>query len=180
MWETIREAILEIRKHTKKGSININTNGSKPDAVKALCEAGLDSIRVSTNSARSEIYMPYYRPNNYVFEDIIESLKVVRAFGGWTSINYFVFPGMTDSVAEYEALRKLIIDTDLKMIQWRNFNIDPDWYLGKIGVHDTGECLGMHQLMQLLQEEFPQLKFGYYNPPIERIHGKFEMDFAHL
>ncbi|HEY9364959.1 MAG TPA: radical SAM protein, partial [Chitinophagaceae bacterium] len=180
MWETIREAILEIRKHTKKGSININTNGSKPDAVKALCEAGLDSIRVSTNSARSEIYLPYYRPNNYVFEDIIESLKVVRDFGGWTSINYFVFPGMTDSVAEYEALRKLIIDTDLKMIQWRNFNIDPDWYLGKIGVHDTGECLGMHQLTQLLQEEFPQLKFGYYNPPMERIHGKFETDFAHL
>ncbi len=24
------------------------------------------------------------------------------------------------------------------MIQWRNFNIDPDWYLGKIGVAETG------------------------------------------
>ena len=106
MWETIREAIIEIRKHTSKGSININTNGSKPDAVQSLCEAGLDSIRVSTNSARKEIYMPYYRPNNYQFEDIVESLKVVNSFGGWTSINYFVFPGMTDSVAEYEALEK--------------------------------------------------------------------------
>ena len=41
-------------------------------------------------------------------------------------INYFVFPGMTDSVAEYEALRKVIRETGLKMIQWRNFNIDPD------------------------------------------------------
>ena len=179
MWETIREAIIEIRKHTQKGSININTNGSKPDAVKALCEAGLNSIRVSTNSARREIYMPYYRPNNYDFEDIIESLKVVRDFGGWTSINYFVFPGMTDSVAEYEALRKLIIDTDLKMIQWRNFNIDPDWYLGKIGVVDSGEILGMKQLMELIREEFPQLKFGYFNPPMERIKGQYDFDFAH-
>jgi wyosine [tRNA(Phe)-imidazoG37] synthetase (radical SAM superfamily) len=179
MWETIRDAIIEIRKHTKKGSININTNGSKPDAVKALCEAGLDSIRVSTNSARREIYMPYYRPNNYDFDDIVESLKIVNSFGGWTSINYFVFPGMTDSVAEYEALRKLIQDTGLKMIQWRNFNIDPDWYLGKIGVADTGECLGVNQLQQLIREEFPALKFGYFNPPIERIKGKFEMDFAH-
>jgi wyosine [tRNA(Phe)-imidazoG37] synthetase (radical SAM superfamily) len=134
MWETIREAIIEIRKHTTKGSININTNGSKPDAVKILCEAGLNSIRVSTNSARREIYLPYYRPNNYEFEDIIESLKIVKDFGGWTSINYFVFPGMTDTVAEYEALRKLIIHTNLCMIQWRNFNIDPDWYLGKIGI----------------------------------------------
>ncbi len=179
MWETIAEAIKEIRKHTKKGSININTNGSKPDAVKALCEAGLDSIRVSTNSARSEIYMPYYRPNNYQFEDIVESLKVVTSFGGWTSINYFVFPGMTDSVAEYEALRKLIKETGLKMIQWRNFNIDPDWYLGKIGVADTGECLGVNQLQQIIRDEFPDLKYGYFNPPIERIKGKFEMEFAH-
>ena len=179
MWETLRDAIIEIRKHTKKGSININTNASKPDAVKVLCEAGLNSMRVSTNSARSEIYMPYYRPNNYDFNDLIESLHTMRSYGGWTSINYFVFPGMTDSVAEYEALRRLIIETDLCMIQWRNFNIDPDWYLGHIGVTDTGECLGMKQLMNLLHDEFPNLKFGYFNPPIERIKGRFEMDFAH-
>ena len=178
MWETIRASIIEIRKHTDKGSININTNGSKPDAVKALCEVGLNSIRVSTNSARKHIYEPYYRPNNYQFEDIIESLKVMRSYGGWTSINYFVFPGMTDSVEEYEALRKLIIDTDLSMIQWRNFNIDPDWYMGKIGVHETGEMLGVKQLMNLIAEEFPKVKFGYFNPPIERIKGDYQIDFA--
>src|SRR5438477_41293 len=173
MWDTIRDAIIEIRKHTSKGSVNINTNGSRPDAVRALCEVGLNSIRVSTNSARREIYMPYYRPNNYEFEDIIESLRIVNSFGGWTSINYFVFPGMTDSAAEYEALRKLIQATNLNMIQWRNFNIDPDWYLGKIGVTDTGECIGVKQLMGLIHKEFPQLRFGYFNPPVERIKGTF-------
>lgn len=179
MWETIARAITEIRRHTPNGSININTNGSKPAAVKALCEAGLNSIRVSTNSVQKHIYEAYYRPNNYGFEDIIESLKIVRSYGGWTSINYFVFPGMTDSVEEYEALRKLITDTDLRMIQWRNFNIDPDWYLGKIGVYETGESLGIKQMMMLIREEFPLLKFGYFNPPIERIKGNYEMDFAH-
>jgi pyruvate-formate lyase-activating enzyme len=179
MWETIRKTIIEIRKHTQRGSININTNGSKPDAIKILCDAGLNSIRVSTNSVRPEIYTPYYRPNNYEFSDIIESLKVVRDFGGWTSINYFVFPGMTDSIAEYEALRQVIIDTDLCMIQWRNFNIDPDWYLGKTGITDTGEALGMKQLLELLQDEFPKLKFGYFNPPMERIKGIYQADFAH-
>ncbi|GGH66414.1 radical SAM protein [Filimonas zeae] len=179
MWQTIRESIIEIRKHTSKGSININTNGSNPQAVKALCEVGLNSIRVSTNSARKHIYTPYYRPNNYEFEDIVESLKVVRSFGGWASINYFVFPGMTDSVEEYEALRKLIIDTDLTMIQWRNFNIDPDWYLGQINVAETGECMGVKQMMDLIHEEFPKVRFGYFNPPIERIKGNYELDFAH-
>lgn len=179
MWETIREAIIEIRKHTQKGSININTNGSMPKAVKALCDVGLNSIRVSTNSVRKHIYEPYYRPNNYQFEDIIESLKVVNSYGGWTSINYFVFPGVTDTVEEYEALRQMIKDTGLKMIQWRNFNIDPDWYLGKIGVTETSELLGIKQLMELIREEFPDLKFGYFNPPIERIKGNYEVDFAH-
>ena len=178
MWQTLREAIIEIRKHTSKGSININTNGSMPQAVKALCEVGLDSIRVSLNSVRKHVYDPYYCPNNYKFEDIIESLKVMNSFGGWTSINYFVFPGMTDSVEEYEALRKVIRDTGLKMIQWRNFNIDPDWYLGKINITDTGEALGIKQLMELIHEEFPEVKFGYFNPPMERIKGDFHVDFA--
>lgn len=178
MWETIREAIIDIRKHTQKGSININTNGSMPAAVKALCEAGLNSIRVSTNSVRKEIYTPYYRPNNYVFEDIIESLKIVKSFGGWTSINYFVFPGMTDNTDEYEALRKLIISIGLNMIQWRNFNIDPDWYLRKIGITETGESIGIKQMMELLKDEFSNLKFGYFNPSMERMKGDFEIDFA--
>lgn len=179
MWETLRQSILEIRKHTSKGSININTNGSKPAAVEALCQAGLNSIRVSTNSAQKHIYEAYYRPNNYQFEDIVESLKVMRRFGGWTSINYFVFPGVTDSEAEYEALRKLIRETDLKMIQWRNFNIDPDWYLGKINLYETGDILSVKQLQELIREEFPDLKYGYFNPPMERIKGNYELDFAH-
>jgi MoaA/NifB/PqqE/SkfB family radical SAM enzyme len=179
MWETIGEAIREIRKHTDRGSININTNGSMPKAVRALCEAGLDSIRVSTNSLQKSWYENYYRPNNYSFEDIVESLKVLHEFGGWSSINYFVFPGMTDTEAEYEALRKVIRETNLKMIQWRNFNIDPDWYLGRMGITEPMEFMGIRNMMNLIREEFPDLKFGYYNPPIERIKGNFEQDFAH-
>ena len=179
MWETIKPTIIEIRKHTNKGSININTNGSKPDAVKQLFNAGLNSIRVSINSAQKDIYTKYYRPNNYTFDDIVASLKVAHECGGWSSINYFVFPGMTDSVEEYEALRKLIKETNVKMIQWRNFNIDPDWYLGLIGITETSEMIGVKQMMNLIKEEFPSIKFGYFNPPIERIKGDFELDFAH-
>ena len=179
MWETIREAIIQIRKFTNKGSININTNGSKPDAVEALCKVGLNSIRVSTNSLQKQIYDPYYLPNNYAFEDIIESLRIVNKYGGWTSINYFVFPGVTDSESEYEALRKTIKNTGLKMIQWRNFNIDPDWYYEKINLSDLGETMGIKQLMALIKEEFPHIKYGYFNPPVERINGNYELDFAH-
>ena len=178
MWETIKEAIKEIRKHTSRGSININTNGSMPKAVRALCEVGLDSIRVSTNSLQKSWYEKYYRPNNYKFEDIIESLRIVDEFGGWSSINYFVFPGMTDTEGEYEALRRVIKETNLKMIQWRNFNIDPDWYLGKMGITEPMDVFGIRNMMDMLREEFPNLKYGYFNPPMERIKGDYERDFA--
>ncbi|MEM1217608.1 MAG: radical SAM protein [Bacteroidota bacterium] len=178
MWRTIREAIQQIRRFTDKGSININTNGSKPDAVAALCEVGLNSIRVSTNSVQKWLYDAYYIPNNYTFEDIIESLRIVNQNGGWTSINYFVFPGMTDSEEEYQALRTVIRETGLNMIQWRNFSIDPDWYLEKAGVEDTPPTMGIRTLMQRLRAEFPDLKFGYFNPPIERIKGDYSTDFA--
>jgi pyruvate-formate lyase-activating enzyme len=178
MWETIKDAIVEIRKHTQKGSVNINTNGSKPAAVEQLMKAGLNSIRVSLNSAQADIYTKYYRPNNYKFEDIVESLKVVKQYGGWASINYFVFPGMTDSIAEFDALCDLIRTTGLDMIQWRSFNIDPDWYLGKMGVADVGECMGVKQMLELIHEEFPNVKYGYFNPPIERMKN-YDVDFAH-
>lgn len=179
MWETIEGSIKEIRKHTQKGSININTNGCNPKAVKKLMEAGLNSIRVSLNSFREDVYLKYYRPNNYTFQDILESMKIVRDMGGWTSINYFVFPGMTDNVEEVEQLLKAIEYTNLSMIQWRNFNIDPDWYLGKIGMHDCGERYGIRQTMDIIKEEFPHVKFGYFNPPIERIKGNYDEAFAH-
>jgi hypothetical protein len=100
-------------------------------------------------------------------------------YGGWTSLNYFVFPGMTDAPEELDALVSLIQKTGLKMIQWRNFNIDPDWYLGRINVADTPEYIGIKNMMAHLSELFPHLKFGYYNPAIERIQGDFNVHFAH-
>ncbi len=173
MWETIRDAIREIRKKTQKGSININTNGSLPKAVEALCKAGLNSIRVSTNSVRPEIYNAYYLPNNYQFGALAESVKTVRRYGGWASLNYFVFPGMSDDPREYEALRQFIRETDLSMIQWRNFNIDPDWYLEKIHYEPPAmPPMGVSVLMDKIQEEFPHLTYGYFNPPIEKIRER--------
>lgn len=178
MWETIREAILQIRKFTSNGSININTNGSKPDAVNLLCQSGLNSIRVSMNSAQARLYTAYYLPNNYQFQDIVESLKTVRSYGGWASINYFVFPGVTDTETEYQALCDLIDYTDLSMIQWRNFNIDPDFYLHKLNIDEGDPGMGILTMMNRLRKKYPHLKFGYFNPPKERM-ANYEMDFAH-
>lgn len=164
VWQLIRDAIKEIRKKTSRGIINMNSNGSKPSAVEELMKVGLNSIRVSTNSARKDVYESYYLPNNYSFEDIVESSRIVRQYGGWASINYFTFPGMTDHPEEFEALRKWIRHADLSMIQWRNFNIDPDWYLGKINITELPEGMGIRNVMSAIKTEFPDLRYGYFNP----------------
>jgi hypothetical protein len=39
--------------------------------------------------------------------------------------------------------------------------------------------MGIKLMMQKIREEFPDLKFGYFNPPMERIRGDYAKDFAH-
>ncbi len=164
VWQTIRDAIIEIRKKTKKGIININTNASKPDAVEELMKVGLNSIRVSTNSLQKWLYEAYYRPNNYDFEDIRESARIVTSYGGWASINYFTLPGVTDTREELDALMDFIEKTDLSMIQWRNFNIDIDWYFKRVKIDKLSKPLGVRNVMLRVKNKYPHLAFGYFNP----------------
>ncbi len=162
--ELLENAIVAIRGRTKRGIININSNGSRPNVVKRLRDVGLDAIRVSLNAAQEPWYNAYYRPKDYRFADIIESLKIM-AQGGKASINYFVFPGVSDREAEIEALLKLLKDTGLQLIQWRNLNLDPELYLKTLGkVEDAGPALGIKTLLDEVKEQFPEIRYGYFNP----------------
>jgi len=52
------------------------------------------------------------------------------------------------------------------MIQWRKLNIDPDWYVESIALREPSEFLGMPTLLQKIRERFPNVRFGYFNPPV--------------
>lgn len=164
--KTLEAAIRMMRSSTGNGTINLNTNGSLPDAVAGLCRAGLQSIRVSMNSARPQYYHKYFRPSGYAFEDAVRSISVVKRNGGFASINYFVLPGFTDQVSEWEALKKLVSETRLDLIQMRNLNIDPEWYLSALNLDLTEKKLGIPELISRLRNEFPDLRLGYFNPPL--------------
>ncbi len=90
--DLIERVIRAIRARTSRGTLHLNTNGSRPDAVARLAEAGLDSIRVSLNSARPEAYTPYYRPRTYDFADVVETLRVAARHELWSSLNLPVLP----------------------------------------------------------------------------------------
>jgi pyruvate-formate lyase-activating enzyme len=167
VWKTIAEAVRLIRQATPRGIINVNTNGAWPDAITALAEAGVDSFRISLNSAQPDWYHRYYRPRNYTFEMVVESIRRAVSLGKWVSINYFTLPGFTDQPTEIQALHRLLHHTRLHMIQWRNFNIDPDWYAQRMDITLTSlqKPYGILRLMRSLKRTFPYLTYGYFNPP---------------
>lgn len=162
--EVIEPAIRVMRQASSRGTINLNTNGSRPNAVGKLCEAGLDSIRVSLNSCRPDMYAAYFRPRGYEFDALVRSLQMVKAHGGFASINYFVLPGFTDQEEEWKALCRFLEKTRVDLIQLRNLNIDPQWYLETLKIPKGAKAMGILPWMNRLRELFPALRFGYFNP----------------
>jgi len=159
-WRLLKRSIFEFRAKTDRGTINLNTNGSFPDRVEKLCEAGLDSVRVTLNSPHRQYYNRYHKPKGYTFGKVVDSLIKAKEKGIYTSINLLVFPGFTDRDEEVKGLIELIRKTNLDLIQMRNLNIDPDLYLKAMG---RGEGMGISQMIEILKEEFPSLQFGYFN-----------------
>ena len=54
------------------------------------------------------------------------------------------------------------------MIQTRNLNLDPDWYIDTLGLRgDGGRILGMSRWLARVRERLPWVRLGYFNPPRE-------------
>jgi len=164
-YELISESVKEIRARTHKGTINLNTNGSWPERIGIIAESGLDSIRISLNSARPEFYEAYYLPRDYDFKDVVASISLSREMGLYTMINYLIFPGITDQEEEIEALSHLIRKTGVNFIHLKNLNIDPQHYMERMPKADS-QAVGMKRMVAMLREEFPHIKLGYFNQPI--------------
>ena len=171
----IEQSIHEIRRRTDRGIINLNTNASRPAVVERLAKAGLDSIRVSLNSVRKNFYNAYYRPVDYTLDDVFESIRIMRSYDRWVSLNYLMFPGFSDLPDELNALLELVEKTGLNMIQTRNLNIDPEWYIDELGLWDKkngGEPVGIPEWVARLKKSAPWVKLGYFNPPREEMKSE--------
>ena len=159
--DVISEAIREMRRQTDHGTINFNSNASLPGAIDKLAAAGIESIRVSLNSAQESLYNAYYRPRGYRFSDVVESLHRAKSAGLYTMLNYLVFPGVSDRPDEIEALADLVDQIGIDMIQMRNLSLDPVLYLSSLGI--TGRGVGMLKMLKEHKARFPGLQYGYFN-----------------
>jgi pyruvate-formate lyase-activating enzyme len=163
-WKEIARAIRLVRAATPRGSIHVNTNGSLPDALGALCDAGLDSVRISLNSAAPDLYAAYYRPERYGLEDVLRSVRVAHAKGAYVALNLLTFPGVTDRAGEVEALCRLVRRAGVDQVQTRPLAIDPDVYLAAArGRGAGGEPVGIRRLVAALRAARPGLVVGNFS-----------------
>lgn len=170
--DTIAQAIRLIRQATDKGTINMNTNGSLPDKIEMLLDAGLDSLRFSINSVQPACYQAYFRPKGYTFDDVVRSMDNALDGQAHVAVNYLNCPGFTDTAQEYDALTAFLNEHPIHMIQWRNLNFDPHRYLQIMnGIQPLGQPMGVPRLLETLRGAKPKLRHGYFNPAKEIFDG---------
>jgi pyruvate-formate lyase-activating enzyme len=166
--ELLLHSIRLMRQHFPRHTINLNSNGSRPEVLAELMAAGLSSVRISLNSLLTERHAAYYRPMGWTLAEALRSLKIVKENGGFTSINLLCLPGVNDQPQEAEALFKLVETGWVDFIQWRNLIIDPEYYLQALGItaeENSGRRpWGLAELMVRLKRRFPGLRHGYFNP----------------
>ncbi|NLB52698.1 MAG: radical SAM protein [Syntrophomonadaceae bacterium] len=156
-------AIKEIRKQTAAGTININTNAGYTRGICQLCDAGLDSIRVTMFSPTERDYNYYHRPRDYNLTDVLKSIQYAKDRGVKVSLNLLTFPGFTDRPDQLEALLNLVSENHIDMIQLRNLNIDPKYMKA---LNNDFQPLGIPQFLKVLKQEAPQVIIGSYSRPV--------------
>jgi uncharacterized Fe-S cluster-containing radical SAM superfamily enzyme len=158
-------AVRQIRLNTGRGTININTNAGYTEGIKAICDAGLDAMRVTIFSTREGNYNYYHRPRNYRLQDVSESILYAGEMGVQVSLNLLVFPGFTDrrmrsnhcwifcrSTGKYGPAEESQCRSGLLFS----------------GLPPGGEVWGINSFIKALQQEMPSIKIGSYTHPVRR------------
>ena len=151
----IARAIEQVRGARTNGTINLNTNGSMPSALKRCIDAGLQAVRVSLNSFRPRVYAAYYRPIGYDLDDVLASVRLACEAGLRVSLNLLTHPGVTDDRAEVEAMTRFLREVPVDMVQTRTLNIDPEWYFQTVG--RPAEPVGMRAAIEMIRASGAQV-----------------------
>jgi pyruvate-formate lyase-activating enzyme len=163
-WRELERAIRLVRAGTSRGSIHANTNGSLPGPLRRLVAAGLDSVRISLNSASPDLYAAYYRPRGYRLADVVKGIRAAKAAGAYVALNLLTFPGVTDREEEAARLCRLVAATGVDQVQTRPLAIDPDVYMELArGRGGGGRPIGIRALVAALRAARPGLVVGNFS-----------------
>lgn len=166
----IGPAIRMVREKTGRGIININTNAGFTEGIRAIADAGIDSMRVSIISAIPATYQAYYR-SSYSLDDVKRSIAYARAKGVGISLNMLLFPGLNDRPEELAAWRDFLRETAVPMVQLRNLNLDPDTFLDIMPQPET-KAIGVSRFVRQLLDSVPGLTVGSFSHYFEKERQK--------
>jgi pyruvate-formate lyase-activating enzyme len=154
------DATRRVRAAAPAATIHLNTNGSRPDVLRRLVDAGLNSIRISVFSLDDARFRAYYRPVGYGLEHVAQCAEIMQRAGGQVTINLLTFPGISDAPPEIDALVDFIQRHGVHQVQLRSLNVDPHWLLARIPNPTRG--IGMRAFVAELRARCPGLRLGNF------------------
>lgn len=107
----VEDAVVRIRETTKRGTIHLETDGTRPQALRRVLDAGLDAVTVRLEAGSANLRR--------------ESLLAAAAAGASLAIAIPVRPGWTDTQAEVDALESLLASLPGGLLIFRDAPGDP-------------------------------------------------------
>jgi pyruvate-formate lyase-activating enzyme len=163
----LRQVALELSHRFPGATVHINTNGSRPAALRRLIGAGVNSCRISVFSFRQELFAAYYRPRGYSIEDVLECARVARRGGAQLTINLLTFPGVSDTPEEVALTLRMVQDLEVEQVQLRSLNADPLWLMSRLPA--LGRGMGLEALVETLRQELPSTRLGNFTRPVTAV-----------
>jgi molybdenum cofactor biosynthesis enzyme MoaA len=157
---------LELRRRFPGSTIHINTNGSRPAALRRLVAAGVNSCRISVFSFRQDLFAAYYRPRGYSIEEVLQCARVARQGGAQLTVNLLTFPGVSDSPGEVALTLRVLRELKVEQLQLRSLNVDPQWLLSRLPDLDPGT--GVDLMVRRLRRQLPGLQLGNFTRPLAK------------
>src|ERR1700683_1814096 len=124
--DVLARAVATIRHDHPAATIHVNTNGSRPEVLRRLIDAGCNSVRISAISFTDPVFRAYYPPVAYSIEGVCEGGRVMSGAGGQVCLNLLTFPGLTDSTGELDRTSAAVVAMGAGQIQWRSLNCAHD------------------------------------------------------
>ncbi|MBQ1249364.1 MAG: radical SAM protein, partial [Selenomonadales bacterium] len=90
-----------------------------------------------------------------------------KEHGVYVSLNLLLFPGLNDRPEEIDGWRDFLRETGIDMIQLRNLNIDPDYFLPKMPA-EKAKPIGVKGFLKFLAEEFPDIRVGSFSRYVKK------------
>ena len=161
--DALERAVRRIDALHPGATIHVNTNGSRPTALRRLLAAGLRSVRVSAISFSDPVFRAYYRPLGYDLDDVQECGRLVAAAGGQVCLNLLTFPGVTDVPEELDRTIAACRAMGVHQVQWRSLNVDHDWLAAVLP--PLGPGIGLRAARARLAAELPGVLHGNATRP---------------